>query len=366
MTGDRIARRQEKLLQLLSKQKLSHILITCETNVRYLTGFTGEDSYLLIGKQHTLLLSDSRFETQIQQECPGLEAVIRTAGVSMSQTVAEVLHQCQLAQVAVESSSLSHMEWERMQSELGSIIMISVAGLVEELRSIKDPHEISQIKAAIDQAERGFAVLKSTLELEQTELQAAHNLEHAMRSFGALNASFPPIIAVGTRAALPHARPTQQTIGSAAYVLIDWGCVNENGYASDLTRILVTGKLSSKVEKVYRVVLNAQLKAIEKIRPGVCCGDVDSAARRVIADAGYGKQFGHGLGHGVGLNVHELPRLGPNVSTILEPGMVVTVEPGIYLPDWGGVRIEDDVLITNDGCEVLSSVTKSLDECSLA
>ena len=172
-------------------------------------------------------------------------------------------------------------------------------------------------------------------------------------------------MAVGPRSALPHAAPTQQLIGEADFVLIDWGAVRSQ-YMSDLTRLLVTGKISPKLRKVYGVVFKAQRQAIASIKPGKLLEEVDAVARRVIARAGFGKYFGHGLGHGVGLEIHEAPRLAPGQKMPLRAGMLVTVEPGIYLPKWGGVRIEDDVLVTRNGHEVLTSVEKDLDDCLVA
>ena len=170
---------------------------------------------------------------------------------------------------------------------------------------------------------------------------------------------------VGPRAALPHGRATNKKIGEDDFTLIDWG-VNEGLYMSDLTRILVTGKISPKLRKLYGVVLKSQLAGIAAIRPGAVCEDVDAAARAVIEKAGYGKQFGHGLGHAVGLQIHEAPRFAAGQKTVLKPGMIMTVEPGIYFPEWGGIRIEDDVLVTRSGHEVLTSVPKELDECVVA
>ena len=186
-----------------------------------------------------------------------------------------------------------------------------------------------------------------------------------MRLFGAKECAFPSIVAVGARAALPHATLSDRRVDSAELLLIDWGA-NESLYRSDLTRVLVTGRLSPKLEKIYRIVLEAQLAAIDAIQPGMACEDVDAVARTIIEKAGYGKYFGHGLGHGLGLHVHEGPRLAKGVKTPLKPGMIVTVEPGIYLPKWGGVRIEDDVLVTREGCKVLSSVPKELEDVVVA
>ena len=228
---------------------------------------------------------------------------------------------------------------------------------------VKDREEVAEIRRAIDQAERAFTVLRASLRPEQTEKEVADNLEHQMRLFGAKRASFESIVAVGPRAALPHARPTSQRIGASDFVLVDWGA--DSLYKSDLTRVLVTGKIPPKLERIYGVVLKAQLRGIEAIRPGISCEEVDSAARKVIEDAGFGRNYGHGLGHGIGLDIHEGPRLGQGQKNILQPGMVVTVEPGIYLPGWGGVRIEDDVLVTKTGHEVLTSLPKQWSDACL-
>jgi Xaa-Pro aminopeptidase len=200
---------------------------------------------------------------------------------------------------------------------------------------------------------------------ESTEKDIAAELEYRARGFGAKGLSFPVIVAVGPRAALPHAHPTDRRVGESDFTLIDWGA-NSGLYVSDLTRMVVTGRLSQKFRKIYQVVLEAQLAAIDAIRPGVDCEHVDKVARDVIDAAGYGKYFGHGLGHGIGLEVHESPRFSRGQShVLLEPGMIVTVEPGIYLSDWGGIRIEDDILVTKTGHEVLTHVPKQLEDCCL-
>jgi Xaa-Pro aminopeptidase len=235
------------------------------------------------------------------------------------------------------------------------------AGLIEQLREVKDKHEIAEIREAARYAEQAFAVLRATLRPNRTEKEVADDLEHQIRLFGGKGTSFPSIIAVGARAALPHARPTDKTIGADDFVLVDWGATARH-YKSDLTRVLVTGRISPKLERIYGVVLEAQEQAIAAIRPGVTGREVDAVARKVITDAGFGKQFGHGLGHGIGLDIHEAPRLNSANDKPLKPGMVVTVEPGIYLPGWGGVRIEDDILVTKSGHEVLTSVPKQLNE----
>ncbi|GAB4161093.1 MAG: aminopeptidase P family protein [Planctomycetaceae bacterium] len=359
--SNRHQKRREKLLRKLRKENLKSILITSEVNVSYLTGFTGDSSYLLLGPKLAILISDTRYTTQISEECPDLDVYIRTNREEIAVSVGKVAKKARLSHLGFESHSVTVAQLEQLQSQSKELELIPTAGVVEELREIKDASEIAEIRAAIDQAERGFDCLRSSLLGDMTELQAAHDLEHAMRRFGGQGAAFDPIVAVGPRAALPHARPGKSRISDSDFVLVDWGSQSAGGYRSDLTRVLVTGKILPKLEKIYRVVLKAQTKAIEAIRPGVACKDVDAVARRVIGDAGYGKRFGHGLGHGIGLDIHEGPRFSPISTSVLKPGMVITVEPGIYFPGWGGVRIEDDVLVTSNGHEVLTSVPKDFE-----
>jgi Xaa-Pro aminopeptidase len=254
-------------------------------------------------------------------------------------------------------------EYEALHERLKSVNLVSTKGLVEQLREIKDKHEVGETRAAIQQAEQAFAVIRASLRHQRTEREVAHEIENQIRLFGGIGCSFPPIVAVGPRSALPHARPTSQRIGECDFTLFDWGARSAGGYMSDLTRVLVTGKISPKLERIYGLVLKAQLSAIAAIRPGATMKDVDAVARNLIAKAGHEKQFGHGLGHGLGLAIHEGPRLAKNEDRELKAGMIVTVEPGIYVPGWGGVRIEDDVLVTRDGHEVLTSVRKELADC---
>ena len=231
---------------------------------------------------------------------------------------------------------------------------------------IKDKDEVAEIRRAIWYAERAFGVLRASLRPERTEKEVADELENQIRLFGGKGCSFPPIVAVGARAALPHARPTDQKIGADDFVLVDWGA--DGGlYKSDLTRVLVTGKISPKLERIYRVVLSAQEQAIAAIRPGVTCHEVDQVARAVIAKAGFGTQLWPrpGARHRPG-DPRSAAAWPPTQHLKLEPGMVVTVEPGIYLPGWGGVRIEDDVLVTKDGYEVLTTLPKQWEDAIVA
>ncbi len=337
------------------------MLVSDETNVTYLTGFTGDSSYLLLTTRQAVLLSDSRYTIQIDEECPQLDREIRTAQTTLLQLSAKAIKAARPKALAVEADQLVKSTYDQLASELMSTHLVDTSELVEGLRAIKDKSELENIRGSIQIAERAFEVIRAQLRGDQTERQIAHNLEHQMRQFGASRCAFDPIVGAGSRGALPHGQPSQQTIGGQPFVLIDWGAQFQ-GYASDLTRILVTGKISPKLQRIYDVVLRAQKSAISKLRPGVKFSDVDRAARKVIEDAGHGRRFGHGLGHGFGLQIHEQPRLSPVATGALKSGMVVTIEPGIYLLDWGGVRIEDDVLITRDGCEVLTSVPKQLEQ----
>ena len=361
----RFAQRRDKLRKLVRKAGADALLVTDFTNVTYLTGFTGDDSFLLVAAVGEVLISDARYTQQLEEECPGLELEIRSSGVRMSDALARVVTQVGAKKLGVESATLSMAQYEIFREALAGIELVATKDLVEELRIVKDAEEIAAIRRAAVLARRGFDVLRASLTPNKSEKQVATELEYQLRLFGARGCSFPPIIAAGPRAALPHATPTDARISDSDFLLVDWGA-NEGLYVSDLTRILVNGKISPKLERIYGVVLNAQLAAIEAIRPGVTCHEVDQAARAIIAKAGHAKHFGHGLGHGIGLQVHEAPRLGPNQQRMLKSGMVVTVEPGIYLPGWGGVRIEDDVLVTRDGHEVLSNVPKQLEQCVLS
>ncbi|MCE5269303.1 MAG: Xaa-Pro peptidase family protein [Planctomycetaceae bacterium] len=353
--------RRDRLRKVLKKAELDALLVTDFTNVTYLTGFTGDDSYLLVRKDGDLILSDPRYTVQFGEECPGLDLSIRPPGVSMLQGLVRAFRSGRIARLAIEADSMTVGFRDQIADRSPKLELIPTGGFVERLRLIKDKDEIARIRTAIWQAEKAFGVLRSTLRPEMTEKDAADELEHQFRLFGAKNAAFASIVAVGPRAALPHATPGANRIGDDDFVLVDWGA-NEGLYNSDLTRVLITGRISPKLERIYGVVLEAQRRAIAAVRPGALAADVDDVARAYIAKAGFGHRFRHGLGHGLGLQVHEAPRVAVKSQTILQPGMVVTVEPGIYLPGWGGVRIEDDVLVTRTGHEVLTHSPKELAE----
>jgi Xaa-Pro aminopeptidase len=366
--SNRFDARRDALRKELKKLKLPGLIVQKEPNVTYLTGFTGEDSVLLLLADREILVTDSRFVTQLADECPGLPLHVRKTSKSvetMDKALAELLTKSKLPGIGIEADTMTVGLRERISENAKTVQFASTRGLVEDLRAIKDKLEIAEIEQAVGYAEQAFQLVRKTLQPDLTEVQVAHQLEASIRELGGKGFSFGPIVAAGPRAALPHGRASQGKIGASGLLLIDWGAVAER-YVSDLTRVLVTGKISPKVERIYQVVFKAQAAGIAQIRPGAVCGDVDAAARQVIEDAGFGKFFGHGLGHGIGMEVHEQPRFSVGSKQILRAGMVVTVEPGIYLPGIGGVRLEDDVLVTKTGHRVLSSLGKTWDDARQA
>jgi Xaa-Pro aminopeptidase len=331
--------RRGRVRKLLDTAGAEALLITNFANVTYLTGFTGDDSYLLVARDKEILITDPRYTTQLEAECPGLELHVRQPGGSMPAAAVKTIKGSNVARLAIEGDSMCVSLLERLAKDLPKVAIQSISGLVESLREVKDKQEIAELRQAIAVAERAFAAIRPTLRPADTERQIANDLDWQMRDLGAKGSSFETIVAVGARAALPHARPTDIAVGENELILIDWGA-HGRLYRSDLTRVLTTARISPKLKRVYGVVLQAQSAAIAAIRPGVKGSEVDAVARNVIKDAGFGRRFGHSLGHGIGLDIHEGPRLAKTNPKPLKAGMVVTVEPGIYVPGWGGIRIE--------------------------
>ncbi|MBX3399891.1 MAG: aminopeptidase P family protein [Gemmataceae bacterium] len=361
--------RRNSLLRELKKESLEVALVTNPTNVTYLSGFHGDSSYLVLSPKHAILVTDDRFAQQAAEECPDLEVHIRPHNETTPKAAGDVLGKVGAKSVAVEADHVTLSLQEVLKESAPKCTFAPTRGKIEALRAVKDASEVEAIRAAIKVAERAYVMFKTTLRESDTEKDMAAAMEAAVRRAGGDCTPFPPILAVGERGALPHAPPTMKTLGEASKLLVDWGAVL-NGYRSDLTRTFrspfeVAPMRRNKAERVgydfeeiYRVVLKAQEAAIATVREGVPGKEVDAAARKVIADAGYGQYFTHGLGHGIGLDTHELPRVRENSTCTLETGNVITIEPGIYIPGWGGVRIEDDLLVRRDGALVLSTLPK--------
>lgn len=353
--------RRDKLRRLIAKAQSTSLLVTNGVNVTYLTGFTGHDSYLVVMRDAELLISDPRYEEQIGEECPGLATFIRSPGLILLDATVRVLKRLKLSTLLIEGDTLPVVAFQRLIDGIKATSVGVSSGMVESLRRIKDQYEVAAIRRAIEIAERVFLSVRAGLRGDQTEVDVVNEIERLIRQLGGCGTSFQPIVGVGSRAALPHAVATTKRIEEAPFVLVDWGA-NERLYRSDLTRVLVTGKISPKFRRIYETVLSAQQAAMDAMRPRVLVSDVDRAARKVIEGAGFGKRFNHGLGHGIGLDIHEAPRIGKNQDQPLEVGMVTTVEPGIYFPGWCGVRIEDNVLVTRDGVERLTRLPRGLEE----
>jgi Xaa-Pro aminopeptidase len=350
---------------------LDALVVSGECNVRYLSGFTGGASFLIVGRDKITLVTDTRFTEQIADECPDLPAAIRPLGLSTVDFLAETLTAMGFRKVGYESSRLTVAELETLQDKAKTIEWASTKHFVEKLRMVKDHVEIAIIRKAIVAAENGYRQFCREVRPNDTEFDLTDRIEMLMRKHGGRAASFEPITAVGERSALAHAPATMRTVSSGAWVLVDWGTVVD-GYCSDLTRVLIphTPLFHSdtappldrpRLEKAWQAVLAGREAAMATIRPGAEGKAVDAAARAAIDKAGFGAQFSHSLGHGIGLEVHEGPGLRMDSKHTLEAGNVITVEPGVYFPGWGGIRIEDDLLVTPDGYEVLSTLPRDLE-----
>lgn len=363
-----IEKRIERLRQEMDRAGLDGIVILSDENRRYLSGYTGEDGsydetagHLVITGSRLILITDSRYDTQAATEAPLYE--VHCLKNSMPKELVQILDSAGVRKAGIESARLTLLQHEKLLQETADcglpVAFSSADEMLKSFRIIKDDHEIMAIRTALALAEKAFLDFRKTLRVRMTEKQAAWNLEKLLRDSGADSLSFPVIAAAGENSALPHAIPGHREFRKSEPLLFDFGA-RLNGYCSDTTRTLVMGEPDDTFTQMYDILFNAQEKAIAAIKPGVPASDVDAVARDLIDSTRFKGRFGHGLGHGVGIAIHEAPRLSKTDQTLLEAGMVVTVEPGIYLPDWGGIRLENMVLVTPEGAEVLN--TMSYDE----
>ncbi len=360
------AGRQERLRTLIATLGLDAVLINHEIDIRYLTGFIGHDSLLLIDSDGSVVVSDFRYDEQLnplrQNELCEVEIGIRHR---LDEAILRLCRDRGIRALGVQEEFLTVGQKKRLENALEGISLVDTAGLVGGLRMKKDAIEAGQIEHAARLAEEALSATLAQVSLGITEHELCALLEYEMKRRGATSASFAPIIAVGSNGSLPHYETGMTRLTADTSLLIDWGATL-NWYNSDLTRTFGIGSMPEKVREIYQIVLDAQLAAIDAIRPGRTCAEIDAVARDIISRAGYGEAFGHGLGHGLGMQTHESPYFNQlSGDSILEPGMVMTVEPGIYLPGVGGVRIEDDIIVTDHGCRVLSSYPKDLDSALL-
>ncbi len=353
MPVDRRTERQSTLRAALAAEGLDGLLVTHLPNVRYLTGFTGSAALLLVHAEATLLVTDFRYAAQAPAETGGV-ATVEVDQKSVWDRLGRVMARLPQGSIGIEAQSLTVKDAERVAGLTRSRV-VPTTDQVERLRTVKAPEEVAAIRAAAELAQDALAEVLPTIWVGQSELEIAATLEAALRRRGSEWHPFPTIVASGPRSALPHARTSARTLGPGEWLLLDFGA-QVDGYCADLTRTVVVGARADERQRaVYDVVRCAQGRALEQLRPGMTGREADALARDAITGRGFGDAFGHSLGHGLGLEVHEAPRLAPTSDAVVPQGAVVTVEPGVYFPTWGGVRLEDDLLLGAEGPELLSN-----------
>lgn len=361
MSADRRDERQEAVREVMARDGLDALLVTHLPNIRYLTGFTGSAGLLLILPASAVLVTDFRYAAQAPMEV-GNAAGVEIDPANIWNRLGRSLAAAAPSALGVEAGYLTLRDAERLRA-LGRFTLVPTSEVVERLRAVKSPQEVAAIHAAATLAQDALAEVLPGVRAGDSELLVAARLEGALRRRGSEWHPFQTIVASGPRSALPHARTTTRSIGRGEWLLMDFGA-QLDGYCADLTRTVVVGAADDRQREVYDVVRRAQARAIAHVAAGMSGRDADALARDAIAAAGYGESFGHSLGHGLGLEVHEAPRLAPTAEAPLPLHAVVTIEPGIYLPGWGGVRLEDDVYLGADGPRCLSDNRTELIELS--
>lgn len=355
--------RLARLRAFMADNKCGAVVVNKEENIHYFSGFRGDDTILIVTEQGSFLITDSRYTEQAAQQTQADLCKVVEQKTGLLAKTAEVLKQLGAKYVAFEGNALLFDAYSRLKEMLEEAkIDFSAAVNLDELRIIKDAQELELTKKAIWISDEAYTHILTYVKAGMSENEVAAELEDKMRRLGSERPAFTTIVASGQRGALPHGVATDKLINDGEFVTIDFGAVYK-GYHSDITRTFCVGRAGDKMREIYDTVLGAQLTGLKEIAPGKSGKEVDAPVRKYIADAGYGDYFGHGLGHGVGLEIHELPRLSPLSPTKeLKENMLVTDEPGIYLPGFGGVRIEDTVLVTADGCRPLTQSSKKLIE----
>lgn len=355
--------RLDALRRALPSPHADALLLTNPVNIGYVTGFTGSTAYALVSLEHAVLITDPRYTIRARRECPAFGVVEASGSGGYSEALSHVLTaHPELQKIGFEAGHATVAQWRKLEREHPAPIeWMPMEDMVEGLRAIKDASEIDAIRRAVSIAEDAFTQIRPLLKPGTRERDIALELDFAMRRAGAEGLAFETIVASGPQGAHPHHTPNERTLAQGDFVTIDWGA-SVGGYCSDITRTVAIGEASARQQEVYAAVLEAQKRAIDAIRPGKSGKEIDAAARDYLASQGLGAAFGHGLGHALGRDVHDGPGLSSRFDTfILAPGMVQTVEPGVYLEGWGGIRIEEDVLVTENGCEVLTHLPNTLD-----
>ena len=346
-----------KLRERLAQQRIGALLVSSLPNVHYLTGFSGSAGAVLVTLRNSSFFTDSRYDLQAHQEvCDSQVLIVKGEALAAAAKLARRSREMRLG---FESNSVAYGTYQRLRELLPNKRLVAAGSLVESLRMEKDEGEIRQIRKAVEVASSAYSETLRHIRVGITELEVAAEIEYRMRLHGAERPSFETIVAFGPRSALPHARPGTRKLQANEFILMDLGAILD-GYASDMTRTVFLGKAPRKAAHMYRAVLEAQLEGEAAVKAGVECAAVDRAARRVLERHGYGQYFTHSTGHGLGREIHESPRIAPKQHLRLPERAVVTVEPGVYIPGYGGVRIEDVVVVRKQGAELLTATPKEL------
>lgn len=345
-----------KLRSAMKEEGIDGLLITSSFNRRYMTDFTGTAGIAVVSQEDAVFITDFRYTEQAEKQVMGYRIVQHSK--SIHEEAATQVEQMGIHTLGFEKDHMSYAQYEVYGKQIKAE-MKPVSGLIEKIRLIKTPEELTILKAAAKIADDAYTHILNFIKPGLTELEVSNELEFFMRKAGATSSSFDIIVASGTRSALPHGVATDKVIEKGDMITLDYGALY-NGYISDITRTLAVGEPPAELKEIYHIVLDAQMKALDGIKPGMTGIEADAICRDHIKSKGYGEAFGHSTGHGIGLEVHEGPGLSFRSETVLEPNMTVTVEPGIYVPGLGGVRIEDDIIITETGNERLTLATKEL------
>ncbi len=357
LNGAEYENRRKIVSRGLAARKIDVLLVSYGPNLRYLSGFTGSNGALLVFPDRTILFTDPRYTIQSHQEST---CEIRISKRAITEDVLAAVAKRKLKRIGFEPGRMTVDVHEKLRSQLPMrASLVPAGGWIEELRQVKSPAEIARIRRSVDTNSRAFEQAVRRVRPGMREHDLAAELDYHVRRLGAEKNSFETIVAAGARSALPHAQPTAARINRGDLVVVDMGAL-QDGYCSDMTRMLFVGSPNPKVKRTYRAVLEAQLAAIDAVRAGVSSVRVDAAARNVLKSYGLDRAFVHSTGHGLGLEIHEQPRIGRRDKSRLAPGMAITIEPGVYLEGFGGIRIEDTVVVTAGGCEVLTPTGKDL------
>ena len=349
--------RIEAIRQWISQEKVDAALLNKPANRKYAAGFTGSAGTVVVTPDQLYMITDFRYKSQVQAQSPDFSYL----EIDKHESAIKHIKNLGFKRVGVEEEFISFSLATDYTEQIPGIELVPMKNLLTKIRSVKEAEEVAHIKKAAALADEGWAMIQEKVRPGVSERELALELEFYMRKKGADDVSFKFIVASGTRSALPHGIASDKLVEAGDFIVFDYGNL-VGGYCSDMTRTLVVGKATDQQKEIYDTVLKAQMAALEAVKPGITGKELDLIARNIITDAGYGENFGHGLGHGVGIEIHELPHVNHLGTEPLVPGNIITIEPGIYLPELGGVRIEDLVLVTEDGYEVLSHSDKALVE----